>query len=84
MAAYGSVALQIATLLIAADLTRDRVKLMLLAAGPGVAGPTPAPGAETVPAAKPVRSFRVRGSVPMENYGELFRCFVGPAARTLP
>jgi hypothetical protein len=28
-----------------------------------------------------VRHFTVRGSVPVENYGELFRCFVGPAAR---
>ncbi len=23
----------------------------------------------------------VRGAVPVENWGELFRCFVGPAAR---
>lgn len=28
-----------------------------------------------------IRRFTVRGSVPVENYGELFRCFVGPAAR---
>jgi len=34
------------------------------------------------PGAKgPVRRFVVRGSVPVENWGELFRCFVGPAAR---
>ena len=25
--------------------------------------------------------FKVSGSVPVENYGEMFRCFVGPAAR---
>lgn len=31
--------------------------------------------------ARKVRSFKVSGSVPVENYGELFRCFVGPAAR---
>ncbi|RJQ08781.1 MAG: ATP-binding protein [Bacillota bacterium] len=28
-----------------------------------------------------VRSFVVRGDVPVENWSELFRCFVGPAAR---
>lgn len=28
-----------------------------------------------------VKRFSVRGAVPVENYGELFRCFVGPAAR---
>jgi hypothetical protein len=28
-----------------------------------------------------VRRFSVRGAVPVENYSELFRCFVGPAAR---
>jgi len=28
-----------------------------------------------------VRRFVVRGDVPIENWGELFRCFVGPAAR---
>lgn len=28
-----------------------------------------------------VRGFAVRGAVPVENWGELFRCFVGPAAR---
>ncbi|RLB33346.1 MAG: hypothetical protein DRH12_18485, partial [Deltaproteobacteria bacterium] len=32
--------------------------------------------------AKPtVKRFSVRGAVSVENYGELFRCFVGPAAR---
>jgi len=28
-----------------------------------------------------VRRFVVRGDVPVENWSELFRCFVGPAAR---
>ncbi len=28
-----------------------------------------------------VQRFVVRGGVPVENCGELFRCFVGPAAR---
>lgn len=28
-----------------------------------------------------IRRFVVRGTVPVENWGELFRCFVGPAAR---
>lgn len=28
-----------------------------------------------------LRRFVVRGAVPVENWGELFRCFVGPAAR---
>jgi len=31
--------------------------------------------------AKKVRRFKVSGSVSVEHYGELFRCFVGPAAR---
>jgi hypothetical protein len=36
----------------------------------------------TKPGAKgTVRRFVVRGNVPVENWGELFRCFVGPAAR---
>ena len=30
---------------------------------------------------KKVRRFKVSGAVSVENYGELFRCFVGPAAR---
>ncbi|MBL7205279.1 MAG: ATP-binding protein [Desulfobacteraceae bacterium] len=46
-----------------------------------------ASGVEGVPTTPPeeeerkVRRFKVTGSVPVENYGELFRCFVGPAAR---
>jgi len=36
----------------------------------------PKPGAKGT-----VRRFVVRGDVPVENWGELFRCFVGPAAR---
>ena len=28
-----------------------------------------------------IRRFKITGSVPVENYSELFRCFVGPAAR---
>ena len=28
-----------------------------------------------------IRRFVIRGSVPVENYAELFRCFVGPATR---
>ncbi len=32
-------------------------------------------------AKRTVKRFSVRGAVPVENYGELFRCFVGPAAR---
>ena len=28
-----------------------------------------------------MRRFVVRGAVPVENYAELFRCFVGPAVR---
>lgn len=33
------------------------------------------------PGAERVRRVVVRGGVPVENWGELFRCFVGPAAR---
>jgi hypothetical protein len=28
-----------------------------------------------------IRRIRIEGEVPLESYGELFRCFVGPAAR---
>ncbi len=38
-------------------------------------------GKAVKPALRLIRRFTVRGSVPVENYGELFRCFVGPAAR---
>ncbi len=49
-------------------------------------GTTTGESSETATAAKPgaegtVRRFIVRGDVPVENWGELFRCFVGPAAR---
>jgi hypothetical protein len=44
----------------------------------GVAG-VPKTSAEEE--ARKVGRFKVSGSVPVENYGELFRCFVGPAAR---
>lgn len=37
--------------------------------------------AETVRAKGTVRRLVVSGEVPMESWGELFRCFVGPAAR---
>ncbi|MBI5244845.1 MAG: ATP-binding protein [Elusimicrobia bacterium] len=30
---------------------------------------------------RPVRRLVIRGAVPVENWGELFRCFVAPAAR---
>ena len=45
---------------------------------------TPAkPGAPTAEAKgkRAVRRFVVSGAVLVENYGEVFRCFVGPAAR---
>ncbi len=56
----------------------------------GESGPTGATGSGTTTveasgtatAAKgTVRRFVVRGNVPVESWGELFRCFVGPAAR---
>jgi hypothetical protein len=34
-----------------------------------------------VVSARTVKRFSVKGSVPMESWGELFRCFVSPAAR---
>lgn len=56
--------------------------------GAGGTGPgtTPGEGSGAGTTAKPgakgtVRRFVVRGDVPVENWGELFRCFVGPAAR---
>jgi hypothetical protein len=48
------------------------------------AGTTAGATSGTATAAKPggtIRRFVVRGDVPIENWGELFRCFVGPAAR---
>lgn len=38
------------------------------------------PGSSATAVAK-VRRFLVRGAAPVENYAELFRCFVGPAVR---
>jgi hypothetical protein len=46
--------------------------------GPGKAGEQQAGGPATK---RSVRRFVVRGAVPVESWGELFRCFVGPAAR---
>jgi len=50
------------------------------------AGASTGEGSGTTTAAKPgatgtVRRFVVRGEVLVEDWGELFRCFVGPAAR---
>jgi hypothetical protein len=55
------------------------------AGGTGV-GPPSGETSGTATVTKPgsrgtVRRFVVRGEVPVENWGELFRCFVGPAAR---
>lgn len=52
-------------------------------AGAGTSsGETAGPTTETKPGASgTVRRFVVRGEVPVENWGEPFRCFVGPAAR---
>ncbi len=33
------------------------------------------------PLTRPVHRVRIEGTVPLESYSELFRCFVGPAAR---
>jgi hypothetical protein len=47
-----------------------------------LSGETSGTATATKPGAKgTVRRFVVRGNVPVENWGELFRCFVGPAAR---
>jgi len=56
-----------------------------VASGTG-SGTTSGQDSGTATAVKPgakgtVRRFVVRGDVPVENWGELFRCFVGPAAR---
>jgi hypothetical protein len=61
---------------------------------PTEGGTPPAPGAPTAPVPTPgaavpvvpvtaakVMRFVVRGTVTVENYAELFRCFVGPAVR---
>ena len=44
----------------------------------GIGQQTPTEKAETKGT---IRRFVVRGDVPVENWGELFRCFVGPGAR---
>ncbi len=50
--------------------------------GAGTSSETSGTSTATKPGAKgTVRRFVVRGDVPVENWGELFRCFVGPAAR---
>jgi len=36
---------------------------------------------EPIQAIRTIKRFKVKGAVPVENYSELFRCFVGPAAR---
>ncbi|GAB4247437.1 MAG: DUF499 domain-containing protein [Acidobacteriota bacterium] len=53
-----------------------------VAPGPGK-GETTGRGTTTIGAAanRTVKRFSVRGVVPVENYAELFRCFVGPSAR---
>jgi hypothetical protein len=38
-------------------------------------------GTAGVTAQQAVRRFSVRGTVPVESWGDLFRCFVNPAAR---
>ena len=51
--------------------------------------PTPSPGGKATPAGGPggepakslIQRFSITGSVPLESYGELFRCFVSPAAK---
>lgn len=52
-------------------------------AGTGTtAGETRGTATATNPSTKgSVRRFVIRGDVPVENWSELFRCFVGPAAR---
>jgi hypothetical protein len=50
--------------------------------GAGTTGETSGTATATKPGAKgTIRRFVVHGDVPVENWGELFRCFVGPAAR---
>jgi uncharacterized protein DUF499 len=44
----------------------------------GEHGVTPGTGA---PRAAAIRRIRIEGAVPLESYNELFRCFIGPAAR---
>lgn len=50
---------------------------------PGTTSGTVLPGekGQKEPTKATIRRFIIRGAVPVENYGELFRCFVGPAVR---
>ena len=43
---------------------------------PPTSGPTPAPGPEPTPATKTYRKVTISGSVPIENYSQLFSSFV--------
>jgi len=43
-------------------------------------GPEPTPGPAT-PTERRVRRIMVRGAVPLESWGDVFRCFVSPAGR---
>lgn len=50
--------------------------------GPSPTQPTETHGGgQSGSSPKKLRKLTLRGSVPLESYGELFRCFVGPAAR---
>lgn len=53
---------------------------------PGSSQPIPTPTTPGSPAgtAKPVKRIVVSGAVPLENWAELFRCFINPAARMNP
>ena len=43
---------------------------------PPTSGPTPTPGPEPTPATKTYRKVTISGSVPIENYSQLFSSFV--------
>ncbi|MEK7683909.1 MAG: hypothetical protein AAB466_00650 [Verrucomicrobiota bacterium] len=47
-------------------------------------GTTPTPGISVTGGTKLVQGITINGSVPLENWAELFRCFINPAARMNP
>ena len=51
------------------------------ARGDAATGADRAGADEQIAAERKVRRLAVRGEVPVESWGELFRCFVGPSAR---
>jgi hypothetical protein len=49
--------------------------------GPGGDGEGPTASGRGTPSSHRVRRFRIQGTVPLENWADVFRCFVAPTAK---